>query len=277
MKKLFVTMLSILACGAAYALPVGNPSEASLLRDGLIWEGYCGDPCDPCTNWCDAWSLRIGFYGDYVFNKHLEVDSDGPDIEDTEIFTNAGYIALNFFDRFDIFTSLGATNILIDANASVFTPLDGPRLVLETETHFSWSLGARATVWECGCTAIGIEGQYFSVQPDITRITTGSTLSVYTDDVLSVRYHEWQVGLGISHRINMLVPYAAVKWSRAHMDFVNEEEIIDSAIFLDNLNSKNHWGYAVGVSLVDSEKALVTVEGRWGDEKAIYVNGQVRF
>ncbi len=270
-------MLSMLACGAAYALPVGNPSEASLLRDGIIWEGYCGEPCDSYSNLFEAWSLRVGFYGDYVYNNHLEVNSNGPDIEDVEMFTNAGYLALNFCDRFDIFSTLGATNFRLDTNPSAFTALAGSRLVLETETHFSWSLGARATLWECGCTSLGIEGQYFSFRPDVTRITVGDTTTVYTDDVLSLHLHEWQVGLGISHRINMLVPYAAVKWSRTHVNFKNEDEIVETAIFLEDLKSKNHWGYAVGVSLVDCEKALVTVEGRWGNEKAVYVNGQFRF
>ncbi len=83
MKKIIFTILTILSCGGAYALPVGNPSDASLLYDGLIWEGHCADMCDPCVTWCDAFSVRIGFYGDYVFNRHMQVDTieDQSDIE----------------------------------------------------------------------------------------------------------------------------------------------------------------------------------------------------
>lgn len=281
MKKLLITALAIMATGATYALPVGNPSEASLLCDGLIFEGHCGDACDPCLNWCDALSLRVGFYGDYVFNRHLAVKrgagaSGDRDIEHAEIFTNAGYVAGNIWDRVDVFATFGATNIFIDTNAGIFIPGITSRIEIETATRFSWSVGARGTLWECGCTALGIEGQYFSTRPDIKRVTIGAIASDYpaTNDRDDARYWEWQVGLGLSHRINMFVPYVAVKWSRVRWDLANNPVL--TAILNDIRNDK-HWGYAVGVSIVDCEKAALTVEGRFADEKACYVNGQIRF
>lgn len=280
MKKLFMTMLTVLACGAAYALPVGNPSDASLLCDGLIWEGHCGDPCDPCLTWCDAFSVRIGFYGDYVFNRHMRVDRNESDavIENTEIFTNAGFIAANFYDRLDFFATFGATNIFIDTNASAFSGFSGQRIEIETETDFSWSLGVRGTIWECGCTTLGAEAQYFYTRPDIKRITIGAQNSIYDDDILDAKYQEWQIGVGISHRINLLVPYIAIKWSHAQLDL--DEAMLPSPLEttdLYDLENQKNFGFAIGVSLVDCEKASLTVEGRFSDEKAVYVNGQIRF
>jgi len=278
MKKLFMTMLTVLAFKAAYALPVGNPSEASLLYDGLIWEGHCGDPCDPCLSWADAFSVRVGFYGDYVFNRHMEVENNiDRDIEDTEIFTNAGIITANLYDRFDVFATLGATNIFIDTNLVAFLPtISGPRIEIETDSNFSWSVGTRATLWECGCTTLGAEAQYFSTNPEVSRVTTASVTSEYPDNV-HLSYREWQVGVGISHRINTLVPYLAAKWSRARMDFDNPIFTDLEGVVLSNLRSKKGWSYAVGVSLVDCEKASLTVEGRWAGEKAVYASGQIRF
>ena len=280
MKKLYLTMLTLLACGAAYALPVGNPSDASMLCDGLIWEGHCGDPCDPCLTWCDAFSIRVGFYGDYVFNRHLEIDrgADDSDIEHTEIYTNAGLIVLNFWDRFDAFTALGATNFKIQTNARSFSGADGERFDIESETDFSWSTGLRGTIWECGCTSLGVEAQYFFTRPDIRRVTQGADISVYPDEKISSKYHEWQVGVGISHRINMLVPYIAVKWSHARLKFDNARpgDGIPTTVLFD-LNNGKDFGYAIGVSFVDCEKTSLTVEVRFGDEKAAYVNGQIRF
>lgn len=284
MKKLIMTMLTVLACGATYALPVGNPSDASLLCDGLIWEGHCGDPCDPCLSWCEAISMRFGFYGDYVFNRHLELeDNGGGDIEQTQIFTNAGYLALNIWDRLDVFATLGATNLKFNTNLADFTGIPvsrDNRLDLETSTNFSWSVGARATLWECGCTTLGLEGQYFRSNMDVRRLTARATSSAYPDNNVQALLQEWQVGLGISHRINMFVPYVAVKYSRARLGFDNAVVIttdFSDTITLRDQRSKKHWGYAVGVSLVDCEKASLTVEGRFGDEKALYVNGQIRF
>lgn len=276
MKKLLVTVLTFLTCGAVYALPVGNPADASLLCDGLILEGHCGDPCDPYLTWCDAFSVRFGFYGDYVFNRHLEIDSHESDaiIEHTHLTTNAGFIAANFWDRFDLFTTLGITNFSIDTNVSAFSPTSGPRLEIESSSRFSWSLGVRGTIWECGCTSLGAEGQYFFTHSDIRRVTLSSLVSVYPDNVDS-KYREWQIGLGLAHRINVFVPYVAVKWSRAKVSFDNALVIPD--VSLTNLQSEKDWGFAVGVSLVDCEKTSLTVEGRWCDERALYVNGQIRF
>lgn len=282
MKKLFVTVLTILTCGAVHALPVGNPSDASLLCDGLIWEGHCGDPCDPCLTWCDAFSIRSGFYGDYVFNRHLEIDTNGDDsvIEHTSLFTNGAIIAANFWDRFDFFTTLGSTNFLLATNASAFsTTFIGRRIEIETNSHFSWSLGIRGTIWECGCTSLGAEAQYFYTHPDVRRVTVGADLSEYPNNI-DLKYREWQVGVGLSHRINVFVPYVAVKWSRAKVNFddaillaVDDIETVS----LRDLESKGDWGFAIGVSLIDCEKASLTVEGRFGGEKAVHVNGQIRF
>lgn len=284
MKKRILTVLVFLTSGAAYALPVGNPSDASLLCDGLFIEGHCGDPCDPCLSWLDAFSVRIGFYGDYVFNRHMEVDDNARDcdVEDTKINTNAGFLAVNFWDRFDIFATLGATNIFVETNERAFGLANSGRFEIETETHFSWSLGIRGTIWECGCTTLGGEAQYFYTNPDITRLTQEDTFSVYPSG-FSAKYREWQIGLGIAHRINMLVPYAAVKLS--HSQFRLDDTVVSgffngtvpASVILYDLESKKRWGFAIGVSFVDCEKASLTVEGRWGDEKAVHINGQIRF
>lgn len=279
MKKLFMSMISLLACGAAFALPVGNPSDASLLCDGLVWEGHCGDPCDPCLTWCDLWSVRVGFYGDYVFNRHMEVDNRGanhPDIEHAEIYTNAALIAFNMYDRFDVFATVGASNLRLETNASAFHGTAASRFVLETQTDFSWSVGLRATIWECGCTSLGAEAQYFYTRPDISYVDVGYTQGNYPDGLLEAKYQEWQLGVGVSHRINMFVPYVAVKWGRATLD-LDEAHLTVPTVTLYDAESKKDWGYAVGVSLVDCEKASLTVEGRFADEKALHVNGQIRF
>jgi major outer membrane protein len=308
MKKLFLTMLTILSCGAVYALPVGNPAEASLLCDGLIWEGHCGcDPCDPALTWCDAFSVRAGFYGDYVFNRHMRLRlTNGSTIlrnqlERTSLYTNAGYVALNFWDRLDLFTTLGNTQIHLEGNVSTFGPFGefisgiflpgfgvtpGERVELDTNNEFSWSLGARGTLWECGCTTLGIEGQYFRAESRVKRITLADDASFYptaTIPHLRTRYTEWQVGVGLAHRIHIFVPYVAVKWSGARLQYRNNPEIAiltdfaTPGITLNELRNKKKWGYAVGVSLVDCEKASLTVEGRFADEKALYVNSQIRF
>lgn len=286
MKKLIATVLTILSCGAAYALPLGNPSEASLLCDGMFIEGTHYDFCQAGVSWCDAFSLRVGYYGDFVFDRHLEVDdaNRGDDIEDTKIFTNAAYVAANFWDVLDIFATFGGTNFYINTNAFSFGGPNSQRFDLETETDFSWSVGLRLTFWECGCTSFGAEAQYFYTKPHITRVTVAETNSIYPDNYIHLKYQEWQLGFGVSHRIWNLVPYFGAKFSGVKADFGDANlSIFDPGtestitIVLHRLENRFEGGFVLGVSLVDCERMALTVEARFPDEKAIYVNGQIRF
>src|SRR5262245_1833417 len=120
MKKLILTTLVCLSMGIAYALPLGNPSEASLFKRGVLLGASQCNKRDPCCFWFDAWNVRLGYYGDFVFNRNLKIDGEGldqgEDIEITQIFTNAGYLVLNLCDKLDIFGTLGASRIHIISN-----------------------------------------------------------------------------------------------------------------------------------------------------------------
>lgn len=289
MKRLVATLLTFLTCGAAYALPVGNPSEASLFLNGAWWDSYCCNPCDPCFSWCDAWSFRIGYYGDFVFERHLKLDSGdreggGSNIDHTSLATNAGYLALNICDRIDIFGVVGATKIHIRTDAISYSPLS-----FESElffrTDFSWSVGGRATLWNCECFYVGLEGQYFHTNPDFDSFLRYDTGTItYFNESSGVRYQEWQVGLGVSYRFATscptlaMVPYAAVKWAGCRFNLDNFSPVIDDTPFdFPKHENNKSWGYAVGMSLTLCDMVGVTVEGRWADEKALYVNGEFRF
>ena len=291
MKKLVVTILTLLPCGAAYALPVGNPGEASLFLNGAWCDNNGCDPCDPCFSWCDAWNFRIGYYGDFVFNRHLQVDlgdddNHGRDIDKTEIHTNAGYLALNICDRVDVFGTLGATTIRIRTDAVSWGLIGGFESDLAFRSEFSWSVGGRASLWQCDCLLIGLEGQYFQSRPEFDNFLHLDTGRIaYFNDDNGVRYSEWQVGLGAAYRFATscpsiaMVPYIAVKWAGSKFKLNNFTYTdLDGTVFtFPKLEAKKLWGYAVGMSLTLCDAIGVTVEGRWGDEKAVYVNGQLRF
>jgi major outer membrane protein len=287
MKKLWIFLLTALLQNTGYALPVGNPWDASLLCEGILWDGHCSDKSNPCTNWCDAWSIRFGFYGDYVFERHLRVDEHGnhSTIHRTEIYTNAGYLALNFCDRIDLFGTVGATNIAFETPRSAFSSSALNEYILfETETYFSWSVGLRGTIWECGCFGIGAEAQYFYTRPKLNFVRDENDDPQYGRTGDRIVYHEWQVGLGAAYQYyiasceSSLVPYIAVKWARAclHSGHLLHDDGVNSVQILD-LENDRCVGYAVGITLVGAKKASVTVEGRFADERAVHANAQFRF
>lgn len=280
MKKLVAITLTILSCGMAYALPLGNPAEASMLCDGIYFEGPCYSFCQPGITWCNAFSFRFGFYGDYVFNRHLECDENHivDDIEDTELFTNAAYLVANYWDKLDFFVTLGASNFRICTNAFTFNGPNSQRFVLESETDFSWSVGVRLTFLQLGCTTLGAEGQYFFTKPHVTRVTVGDTNSNYPPNFIKLKYQEWQFGFGVSHRIWNLVPYVGAKACGVKVDFGDALIPVGASILsLPDLDNRFIGGFVIGVSLVDCDRMALTVEARYPDEKALYANGQIRF
>lgn len=338
-----VLTTSALTSAALQALPLGNPSEASLLIDGVLWEGVATDPCDPCATWCDAISVRLGFYGDYVFDRFFKTslpevggkeDIHNPAYDKkmtkSEVFTNAGYLALNIWDRFDVFGTLGATGLHIAGPSSAFnlegilsnaTAVNGVKpftqignscVKLDGKHGFSWSVGVRGSLWECGCATLGGEAQYMGARPNIDTIEVLSNTNpcIIQGDNKKAKYSEWQVGLGISYRVNLLTPYMGIKWSRANVDFdaaVVEQPVSDVVtelpgglntptwvkpssgadaaiapmenvqLTLNKIKSHKSFGFVVGSTLVDADKVSVTVEARFADERAIHVNSQFRF
>ncbi|WP_080129718.1 porin [Chlamydia suis] len=234
MKKLLKSVLVFAALSSAsslQALPVGNPAEPSLMIDGILWEGFGGDPCDPCTTWCDAISLRLGYYGDYVFDRVLKTDVNkefemgaapsqasgnaagptqlkarenpayGKHLQDAEMFTNAAFMALNIWDRFDVFCTLGATNGYLKGNSAAFNlvglfgadeqtsalntlipnvSLSQSIVELYTDTAFAWSVGARAALWECGCATLGASFQYAQSKPKVEELNVLCNAAEFT-------------------------------------------------------------------------------------------------
>lgn len=284
MKKLAAAFYILLTSGALYALPVGNPSEASLFIYGAWWEPTTPcDPCDPCFTWIDSWNIRLGFAGDYNFNRNMEAKrrGRGGDIDLTEINTSSGYLVVNFCERVDFFGKLGVSKIHIRTDAVTWGSPTSLESELIFDTYLSWSAGGRATLWECCGFSLGIEGEYFQTVPDVDYFLNYETGTLtYFNDEADAFYSEWQIGLGLSYRFSTycptlaLVPYAAIKWAKSHLEM---DDFQFNGFTLPDLKSKKLWGYAIGLSFTMCDMVGVTVEGRWADEKAIYVNGQARF
>ncbi len=190
----------------------------------------------------------------------------------SELYTNAGYLALNVWDRFDIFCTLGTTNAYIKGSSNAFNlvgllgvdqvettsgidksvpnaSISNAFVELYTDAEFSWSIGARGALWECGCATLGAEFQYAQAKPQVSQLnvvsnvaqfsithpkgfvgeeaklplpTLGSTSLVPAfskTKSISANYNEWQVGLALTYRLNFISPYVGIKWARAKIDF----------------------------------------------------------
>lgn len=262
MKKLLV-LLAGLTISSLYASPVLSPDTASMDRKGLF---FCDDDC----RW---FSVRAGFRGDYVFDRHLSSNSFGGfGVNTYSIFANEGVVTLNFWDRLDIYGLVGAASQSVNLNL-VGTVGSQHNYQANYSTGTIWGVGARATILEfnlgcCGTSYLGADVNYES-------IGTVSSSSLLVDGTPAaapsfggVQYKEWQVSVQLGHKIAMLTPYIAAKWSNAHVNFGN---------VAGASNSGRHWGYAVGVALLDAGRMSVTAEARFVDESAMTITGEFRF
>jgi opacity protein-like surface antigen len=267
--KIFLSLLFSLFLHSIYALPADNPAGASLALYPT----------------CSGFSLGLGFYGDYVFNRHMRTTTTrGKDIDTTKLFTNAAYLDLNLCDRLDIFTTLGASRLSLNTSLAPFNALDPhPLFEIESSSSFSYSIGARVTLYEWKCLTFGLVGQYFSVKPNIKRIYIAAGAVAYPGNLLRTHYSEDQVALGVAYGYNSyFIPYLNVRYAHARWKLANGRLFViesNTNTFLFNLRNQRHWGAAIGLTLdpIVEEKLYVTTEFRFPDEKAFYVNALMRF
>lgn len=291
MKKFVTACLSLLTCHTLYSLPIGNPIEPGLFPQGIWLDRPCCNLDNRCLNFINNWSVRIGYYGDFVFNRNLQIHGNGLGqgdvIDETRLNTNAAYIALNFCDLVDIFTTLGASDLRIHTPEASWSLVSAHEGTLLTNTPFSWSIGARAILFDWRCFSVGIEGQYFRMQPLLTTYISDGFQGRFTyfNGNNRTTYSEWQFGGGLSYTIRTecpdlsIVPYVGVKWSQLHFD-TNRFTFVDgfaNTLTIFDLSAHKHCGFAVGATFTFCDRIGVTVEGRFADERAFYVNGQICF
>ncbi len=297
MKKLTIILALLINC-SLFALPLGNPWEGSLMCDGESTVSCFLPDCNWTRKCSDWFQLKFGFYGDYVFNRHLEIawSSDESDIRSTQLITNAAMVAVNFCDWFDVFVTLGGTSMEMESPERSFFPSNAntnAMLFLETETGFSWSVGARGVLWGCGNFAIGTEGQYFSTKPNLNTIfdPIGATLQTYPTGV-HFDYSEAQVGFAATYQICLsrsiqALPYAGLTFSHAWASFGDARESLfqtdDGAasangnVLLRDMKNQHLVGYAVGLTIAGCERFTMTVEGMFAGESGLYVNSVLKF
>ncbi len=263
----------------AQALPLGNPADPALYTNGWVLDCF------------DSFSFRLGYAHDHVFNRHMESEtrSGNPDIDRTTRDTSAALLVFNWCDRADLFVTLGATSIEIETPASAFILNNAlnTRFTIASSTHFSWSVGGRVALFNYCNVVVGLEGEYFASCSEVDYAHLDNFNTFYPSNNDKLDYHEWQIGVGLAYPITCcncaleFVPYIGFKYARAKIGMDQAQFTITGSssetFSFEDLESKLHWGFPIGVTAVLCGTIGVGVEGRFGDEQALYVNGQVRF
>jgi hypothetical protein len=296
MKRVAAIIFGLASCLPIYALPLANPAEPILFP-----RCNCADSCRDAG--CSAFSLfnlsnygfGIGYYGDFVYDRRMGNGLPST-FSKTKIATNAASVVLNLYGFADIFSTLGVSKITQSGYGNAFggtsvqLGFPPPRPVtLESQSSFSWSVGGRAAIIEWCHFGLGLEGQYFKTSSEVNYIADNLFSLSYPSGV-PMRYSEWQVGCGLYYKIESpdycpcfaAVPYIGVKGGRARMDFNNAVILIPDSVTIDAFHlvdqeSTKRVGFAVGATLSFYNRVGLTLEGRFRDETAFFVNAEVRF
>lgn len=248
-----------------------NPAAASLYSNSL------------CSGFCDWFNVRVGFYGDYVFNRHLEVKpSEGRgDIQDFSLSTNAGMLVLNFFDWIDLFGTVGVTNLHLRGDSRLFVVNNA---AVDAEVNYtpsmSYSGGGRITLWHCDCFYVGVQGQYFYTRSDMNYYAqTDDGFMTYFSADDQDDYKEWEAGIGAAYTFSTngglsFVPYTGINFSG--VNFYRSRNLNEGLSFRE-MQAKKLVGWNLGITALLCDLAGVTVEGRWANEKAFFVSGVLNF
>jgi len=273
MRKI-LSIVGLTLGSALCALPVLNPAAPALLKEGVF-------KCDKC----DFWGLKIGYRGDFVFNRHFNVNNT--DIREFDLCANEAVIALNMWNRVDIYGFIGSASF--DVSASAQDPnlsSQNDAFVMHSRTRTIGGIGVKATIWEIcwlsyGMTYIGIDAQYeWLGSAPIDRATIQGVNA--NPNGVGRRYREGQASLGIAHKIKCFVPYIAGKWSNARANASGQIGVKNSStpgtvLNLGKYHASNHWGLAIGLTLLDEKRASITAEMRFFDENAFSIAGDFRF
>jgi hypothetical protein len=259
MKKLLPLLFALIFSTNAFALYMGNPSEPNIIQSRIFFSE-------------DAFMIvKVGYQGDYVLDRRLKTyGGTHGRIDSFNFYMNQGVFTLNFLERFEVFGSVGAMQTTLSHRPK----FDHQRREYQSNDHTTWGVGGRAILFEWGKTAIGVEGGFQWANPHIKWDALNGT-SFTTDAVM--RYREWQVAAGVSHQIDIFIPYGGVKYSNVYalMSQLRPDLMLQHSSF--KMRSRDYFGLVLGCTLSPSKIIDFTVEVRMIDEQAISLASNIQF
>ncbi|MFA6119628.1 MAG: hypothetical protein WCT85_04925 [Parachlamydiales bacterium] len=262
MNKIIIFILSAVFYVSGFATTVGNP-----LNPEIIEEGFFISP----TSWIN---FRVGYEGDFISDARLYNALQKGKIDNFKKDINSGTLTLNFQNRMDVFGVVGEGRIRSDWRFENLNAVS--RLQLESNYRLYWAAGAKVILFQWCNTALSTGGRYTFMKPSISYITIDG---IPQDKGNSrIKSKDWQIDLGLAHRIDLFIPFIGVKYLNA------KERVYDSPVVISadnqnyvNMKNKDRFGIYAGCSLSNSKYFMLTVEARFIDEEAISVSGDLKF
>ena len=137
-------------------------------------------------------------------------------------------------------------------------------------------VGAGAILFEGGCANLGIGSRYSSCHYEPLWLTIDGVNA----SVAGAHFHwdEWQINLDVSYKIDLLIPYLGIKYSNAQTKLWQfPAGIAAGGSGTNYFENRVPVGMYIGCTLSTGKYFMMNIEGRFIDEEAITVSGDLRF
>lgn len=235
------------------ALYSGNPTAPSIIEEGFF---FCKE---------NVVAIKAGYQRDWVFNRGMK------SIDEFSYLEDQGVLTFNFFDRLELYGSLGAASFDITD-----IPTKGVRNEYNTHDQFAWGLGLRGIIYAWENISLGADVKYGRAQPTL-RYMTSNGVPTHPHSGSKLNFHEWQIGIGASYQIDIFYPYLTVRYSNAtaHLKHLPPGFLEGTRHF--TMKNRRKFGLSLGCTLSNGSRFSGLVETRFIDEQAITLAGEVKF
>lgn len=219
--------------------------------------------------------IRIGYQHDQVFNRNLKKRGQlEGNVSTVSQMYDQGVLTMNFWDRVDVFASLGAMSIYVSDRQKINT--SHFQLEYQTSDNFTWGTGLRAAIINWKSTVFGASANYQYANPKVNWNTVeGLTFS----NTAKVRWSEWQVGVAVAQQIDIFTPYIGVNYSKVSSTVHNiaKDPLIPSYPTRFKMKSRNHFGMALGCDFSNEKYFDLGIEMQLISERAFTIKADIRF
>lgn len=254
----------LLLTPALFALYNGNPSLPNMPEEG-IWSSN------------DAWwGIKLGYEWDRTFDKKVKVDGRESSIRERfdtyKSLKNQGTLTFNASDRFELYGKLGVMKIDLAQR-----PTDTVLMEYQTNSQFMWGVGGRIILVYWDEMVMGFNALYSGSFMRIDRIfqnggsrrTSGARF----------KYAEWQLGVSFSREIGLFIPYVGLAYASMHSNLYNvpNDPNFSFQVADEDIKTGQPFLLLIGVGLTKIRGVSFNLESRMIGERAITLNGNIRF
>jgi hypothetical protein len=260
MKKTIFFCIIFLFFNKGFTLVIGNPSDPDLYFNGLT----------------SSYKKNFSFRASYLYNniykgrfqdKFKTIESTPSDIK---LKLLAAILTFNLFNRLDLYSILGTTNLQLDQ-------------LIYTDRRFAWSTGFKALLLKIKRFDFSFDGKYFATTQKPQYFVVDKDVYPLADS-FEQKLEEYQASFSMSYKTNLLIPYIGSTFLYStitpdpkigYMTLPGGGQLLFET---SESITRRKWGMVLGISVVNfKNQANLNIETRMFDQNAFAFIGTFRF